>query len=168
MKLNRWISQVSLGIALVAVVAIFLLNTQESGIDSAYAATDSDPWTAAQTVSADDFAKELTQEKDPFPVVIYVGVRTLYAGAHIPKAVFQGPGSSEEAITKLKAFAATLPKNSDVVLYCGCCPLEKCPNIRPAFSALRGAGFHRLRVLILPTSFAKDWVEKGYPIEKGS
>jgi len=29
-------------------------------------------------------------------------------------------------------------------------------------------GFTRLRVLILPASFAKDWVEKGYPIEKSS
>ena len=63
------------------------------------------------------------------------------------------PGSTEQGISDLKKYAATLPKNSDVVLYCGCCPLEKCPNLRPAFTALKEFGFAKLRVLILPTSF---------------
>jgi hypothetical protein len=131
-------------------------------------ASRADPWTAAQTVQPAEFAEELKQIKDPSPLVIYVGVRTLYDGAHIPGAVFYGPGSTEQGITELKKYAATLPKNSDVVVYCGCCPLEKCPNLRPAFSAIRDLGFARLRVLILPTSFNTDWAEKGYPMQKGS
>ena len=126
----------------------------------------SDPWSSEQTVTAADFAKELQQKHDSLRI-IYVGVRTLYAGAHIPGAVFHGPGSNEQGITDLKEYAESLPKNSNIILYCGCCPLEKCPNLRPAFTALRDKGFTRLRVLILPTSFAADWVEKGYPIEKG-
>lgn len=130
-------------------------------------ATPEDPWTPQQTVQPADFAKELQQEKDPYPTVIYVGVKTLYEGAHIPGAVFYGPGSTERGIAELKTFAATLPKNSDVVLYCGCCPLEKCPNLRPAFTALQANGFARLRVLILPTNFNADWVEKGFPVHKG-
>jgi hypothetical protein len=28
-------------------------------------------------------------------------------------------------------------------------------------------GFKKLRVLVLPTSFATDWAGKGYPIQKG-
>ncbi len=131
-------------------------------------ASPADPWTAAQTVQPAQLAEELKQIKDPSPLVIYVGVRTLYNGAHIPGAVFYGPGSTEQGITELKKYAATLPKNSDVVVYCGCCPLEQCPNLRPAFSAIRDLGFARLRVLILPTSFNTDWAEKGYPIQKGS
>ena len=131
-------------------------------------ASSADPWSAAQTVQPAQLAEELKQIKDPSPLVIYVGVRTLYNGAHIPGAVFHGPGSTEQGITDLKKYAATLPKNSDVVLYCGCCPLEKCPNLRPAFTAIREVGFARLRVLILPTNFDTDWVEKGYPIQKGS
>ena len=129
-------------------------------------AAPEDPWTAKQTVQAADFAKELQQEKDPYPTVIYVGVKTLYEGGHIPGAVFYGPGSTEQGLADLKKFAATLPKNSDVVLYCGCCPLEKCPNLRPAFSALKDSGFS-LRVLLLPTSFHTDWVGKGFPIHRG-
>jgi len=128
---------------------------------------DADPWSPAQTVSPADFAAEV-QKHDPSLKTVYVGVRTLYAGAHIPGAVFHGPGAKEEGVADLKKFAAGLPKDSNLVIYCGCCPLERCPNLRPAFSALREMGFTRLRVLILPTSFAADWVEKGYPTEKGS
>jgi len=125
------------------------------------------PWTKAQTVEAAQFATELQQEKDPYLTVIYVGVKALYVGAHIPGAVFYGPGSTEQGLSELRRFAATLPRNSDVVLYCGCCPLEKCPNLRPAFRALKDSGFTRLRVLVLPTSFNSDWVEKGLPVHKG-
>ncbi|HEY1422416.1 MAG TPA: hypothetical protein VGF20_03115 [Candidatus Acidoferrum sp.] len=131
-------------------------------------AAPADPWTATQTVLPAPFAAELQQEKGPRALVIYVGVRTLYNGGHIPGAVYHGPGSTEQGIADLKVYAATLPKNSDVVLYCGCCPLEKCPNLRPAFSALKDMGFARLRVLLLPTSFNVDWAEKGYPLEKGN
>lgn len=131
-------------------------------------AAASEPWSDAQTVQPVQFAAELQQEKDPFPVVIYVGVKALYEGGHIPGARYFGPGSTEEGIAVLKKYAATLPKNSDVVLYCGCCPLEKCPNLRPAFVALKDFGFARLRVLILPQNFNTDWVEKGYPVKKGS
>jgi thiosulfate/3-mercaptopyruvate sulfurtransferase len=131
-------------------------------------AAPADPWTAAQTVQPAQLVTELQQEKDPHILVIYVGPRTLYNGGHIPGAVYYGPGSAEQGIVELKKYAATLPKNSDVVLYCGCCPLEKCPNLRPAFSALKDAGFARVRVLLLPTSFNTDWVEKGYPVQKAS
>jgi thiosulfate/3-mercaptopyruvate sulfurtransferase len=131
-------------------------------------AAPNDPWTAEQTVQPAQFAKEVQQENGPHPLVIYVGVRALYDGAHIPGAVYYGPGSSEQGISALKKYAATLSKNSDVLLYCGCCPLEKCPNLRPAFTALKDMGFARLRVLMLPTSFNVDWVEKGYPVQKGN
>ena len=130
-------------------------------------AAPTDPWTAEQTVQPAQFVEEFRQQKAPHPLVIYVGVRTLYNGGHIPGAVYYGPGSSEQGISALKKYAATLPKDSDVVLYCGCCPLEKCPNLRPAFAALKEMGFARLRVLLLPTSFNVDWVEKGYPVQKG-
>lgn len=153
----RWINVASGGLMLAGA----LLSWRLAG------AAASDPWTAAQTVQPAQFAAELQQEKDPSPTVIYVGVKTLYSGGHIPGAVFYGPGSTEQGISELKKYAATLPKNSDVVLYCGCCPLVKCPNLRPAFSALQKMGFARLRVLILPNSFNEDWVSKGYPIHKG-
>ena len=53
------------------------------------------------------------------------------------------------------------------MIYCGCCTLEKCPNIRAAFTALNDMGFTHLRVLLLLTDFNTDWISKGYPIDKG-
>src|SRR5262249_52215934 len=144
-----------------------LLGTSALFVATSLPSDSGDPWTAKQTVQPADLAKQLQQETDPYPTVIYVGVKTLYEGAHIPGAVFHGPGSTEQGLAELKEFAAALPKNSDVVLYCGCCPLEKCPNLRPAFAVLKNSGFARLRVLILPTSFNTDWVEKGLPVHKG-
>jgi hypothetical protein len=127
-----------------------------------------DPWMPAETLEPAQLLTELQRQKDPNLTLIYVGMKALYAGAHIPGALYYGAGSTEQGINELKKFAASLPKSADVVLYCGCCPLEKCPNLRPAFRALKETGLARLRVLILPTSFHADWVEKGYPIHQGS
>jgi len=127
-----------------------------------------EPWGQAQTISSADFVSELKRSHDSSLKILYVGVHTLYVGAHIPGSVFHGPGSTDQGLADLKQYAATLAKDSNVVIYCGCCPLDRCPNLRPAFSTLKEMGFSHLRVLILPTSFAADWVDKGYPIEKGS
>jgi thiosulfate/3-mercaptopyruvate sulfurtransferase len=126
-----------------------------------------DPWTPSETVAAADLVKEIG-DSDPAkrPVVACVGFKFLYDGGHIPGASFHGPGSKDEGLADLKAWAQSLPKSSNVVLYCGCCPLERCPNLRPAFTALHDAGFARLRVLLLPTNFGTDWAGKGYPVEK--
>jgi hypothetical protein len=43
--------------------------------------------------------------------------------------------------------------------------MEKCPNLRPAYQALKKLGFTQIRVLDLPTNFHTDWAEKGYPVE---
>jgi hypothetical protein len=127
-----------------------------------------DPWTNSQTVQAVDLARELTDKSSTLPTVVYVGFHTLFGGGHIPGASFHGSASSEQGLSDLKKWADTLPRSADLVIYCGCCPIEKCPNIRPAFAALRDMGFKKLRVLVLPTSFAVDWVDKGYPTQKGT
>jgi hypothetical protein len=126
-----------------------------------------DPWTSGQTVQAAEFAHELEEKSATPPTVVYVGFHTLFAGGHIPGATFRGSASTEQGLAELKKWADTLPRTTNVVIYCGCCPFQKCPNIRPAFTALHEMGFKKLRVLILPTSFVKDWAEKGYPIQKG-
>lgn len=127
----------------------------------------SDPWAGSQLVQPADFARELAGKKTPPPTIVYVGVRTLYQGAHIPGALFHGASSSEQGRAELKKWAAELPRSTNLVIYCGCCPFDHCPNIRPAFIALRDMGFTHLRVLALPADFATDWIAKGYPIEKG-
>ncbi len=125
-----------------------------------------DPWTKAATVEVPTFVKELNDPKT-VPTVVFVGFQRLFTAGHIKGAQFHGSGGNSEGLRELEAWAATLPKTANLVLYCGCCPMERCPNIRPAFTALRDLGFAKVRVLILPTSFELDWADKGYPYEKG-
>jgi len=126
----------------------------------------SDPWSASQSLQAADLAGELAQKNGTPPTIVYVGFRTLFAGGHIAGASFHGTASEKQGLTEMKKWAEGLPRSTNLVIYCGCCPFEKCPNIRPAFTALRDMGFNNLRVLVLPTNFATDWAGKGYPMEK--
>src|SRR5690242_17169606 len=116
-----------------------------------------DPWSVGQIVQPAELARELNGKSGTQPTVVYVGFRTLFAGGHIPGATFHGSASTDQGLSELKKWAEELPRTANLVIYCGCCPLEKCPNIRPAFTALDTMGFKRLRVLVFPTSFATDW-----------
>lgn len=126
-----------------------------------------DPWSASETMQPLTLVKILTDKYSSVPTVVYVGFHSLYVGGHVPDAVFHGTASTQQGLAELKSWAGTVPRDKEIVLYCGCCPLEKCPNIRPAFTALRDLGFKKIQVLLLPTSFAADWAEKGYPIARG-
>lgn len=126
-----------------------------------------DPWLSSQAMQPADLEKELTVTSLSMPTVVFIGFRSLYAGGHIPGAAFHGTASTEQGLADMKTWAGTLPRSTDVVIYCGCCPFDKCPNIRPAYTALSNMGFKKLRVLVLPTNFATDWVDKGYPMQKG-
>jgi thiosulfate/3-mercaptopyruvate sulfurtransferase len=125
-----------------------------------------DPWTAAQTVQPADFAKELVGGKSK-PTILFVGFQRLYSAGHIKGAQYHGSGGRTEGLAEIKKWAEPLPRSTNLVIYCGCCPLDHCPNLRPAFTALHKMGFSKLRALILPSSFAVDWADKGLPYEKG-
>ena len=49
--------------------------------------------------------------------------------------------------------------------WCGCCPLDVCPNLQLSCAALRAVGFTRLRALMLPASIGRDRVSQGLPVE---
>jgi len=150
----------SLGIAtLLAIVCLITLASP------AFLQADSDPWTKAQIVQPADLEKELGNSKSA-PTVVFVGFKRLYGAGHIKGAQYHGTAGSEEGLKELTTWAAGLPRSTNLVIYCGCCPLERCPNIRPAFKALQGLGFKNLRVLLLPQDFATDWAGKGLPYDK--
>jgi thiosulfate/3-mercaptopyruvate sulfurtransferase len=126
----------------------------------------SNPWTDAQTVQPATLAKELADAKTA-PTVLFVGFGRLFTAGHIKGAQFHGSGGSAEGLAQIKAWATPLPRTTNLVVYCGCCPMERCPNVRPAFTPLRDMGFTKVRVLILPSDFEMDWADKGYPYAKG-
>ena len=165
-KINRSIIATLVCFLFVALVVASSRATRVAAV--AHAEDAGDPWSSAQAVQPEDLAKELAAPAHPGgPVVVCVGFRPLYQGAHVPHAVFHGAASTDAGLADLKSWAQKIPKSANVVLYCGCCPLAHCPNLRPAFVAMRDMGFTNLRVLVLPNDFNTDWIEKGYPVEKG-
>ncbi len=101
------------------------------------------------------------------PLLYHVGFPMLYRGKHIPGSVFVGPASLPEGIAALRAAVYKLPKDADIVIYCGCCPWDHCPNIKPAMEVLRQMGFTKVRALNIPNNMTLDWDNKGYPAEAG-
>ena len=49
----------------------------------------------------------------------------------------------------LKEAVEKLPRDREIVIYCGCCPWDKCPNMQPAFAALREMGFTKAKALFI-------------------
>jgi hypothetical protein len=126
-----------------------------------------DPWQAGDLLKPEDLARSLTATNSEKPLLLFVGYSLPYQGGHIPGSRFIGQASKPEGIQGLIAEVQDLPRERQIVLYCGCCPWEKCPNIRPAFRAVQGLGFKNLKVLYLPNRFQQDWTAKGFPTEKG-
>lgn len=157
-----------LAAALLSLGALGLALFPASGSGAPQAAS-SEPWTAEQALQPAALARELGDAKNTNPpTILYVGFRTLYQGGHIPGALYFGAASSAPGLAEIKKGAEKLPRSTNLVIYCGCCPISRCPNIRPAAAALREMGFTRLRVLILPNDLATDWIARNYPVQKGS
>jgi thiosulfate/3-mercaptopyruvate sulfurtransferase len=147
--------------AAASVVSLLVLSSACAG--GSDPGPSQEPW-GANTVSAADLVKEL--ESPGRPVVVCTAPPSMYRNGHVPGAVLHGPMTSPAVHDELAAWAQPLPRDTNLVVYCGCCPLEHCPNLRPAYKLLAGMGFTRLRVLILPQNFGTDWVNRGYPIER--
>lgn len=152
------------GLLIIAVVLAVSLSACAGNM--AGTASSSEPW-GSNVVKPADLAAELSSASGADkPIVVCTAPPFLYRAGHVPGAVLYGPMTSPSVVGELTAWAQPLPRSSNIVVYCGCCPMEQCPNIRPAYKLLKDLGFTRLRVLILPDNFATDWVGRGYPVEK--
>lgn len=114
-----------------------------------------------------DLAAELAA-KGTRPAIFHVGPNMLYRGKHIPGSIYTGPAARPEGLAALKLAVGKLPRDREVILYCGCCPWNNCPNMKPAIELLKQMGFTHAKAMYIETSFAKDWTEKGYPVEVGT
>jgi thiosulfate/3-mercaptopyruvate sulfurtransferase len=122
-------------------------------------------WRQSELIEPSALAKALESRNPPY--VICVAFPVLYHGRHITHAIFAGPGNKPEGIELLKTAASALPKDDNIVIYCGCCPMEKCPNVRPAYEALKKLGYTHVRVLDVQMNMHNDWYSRGYPGESG-
>jgi thiosulfate/3-mercaptopyruvate sulfurtransferase len=118
----------------------------------------SEPWTEKQLLAPADLAAVITNPNAKKPIIFCVG-----PGALIKGSIYTGPAHEKENLEKLKQQLNSLPRDADIVIYCGCCPFEHCPNIRPAFILLNEMKFSNPRLLNLEHNIKTDWVAKGYP-----
>lgn len=158
MTLRTLILRLALLSAVVAAVAFVSAQTAAKPVDDL---------PAASRIQPDELILAMKTPGAQKPAVLYVGPKAFYAQGHIPGAEYIGPVAKPEGMEKLRSRAASLPKDGPVVIYCGCCPWDHCPNIRPAFAELKKEGFSKVRVLYMATSFGVDWKDKGLPVASG-
>ena len=120
---------------------------------------------AVPRISAEEMAAVLAGSGQK-PLVLQVGFARLFRYAHIRGSEFAGPASEAAGIELLRKRVQGLKRDTAIVIYCGCCPWEHCPNIHPAYDELRKLGFTDVKALYLPNNFKFDWDDKGYPTEK--
>ena len=110
---------------------------------------------------------QLTEVKAGKIVLIHVGFLVMYRMGHIPDSRYAGPTARPDGLAALEKLVAKLPHNQPIVIYCGCCPWNDCPNIRPAYQALRQMGFTNVKALDIPQRLGTDWAGKGFPLVVG-
>ncbi len=123
-----------------------------------------DPWTSAQEISPEKLNEILKSNKSDKPVILMVGFDFLFDQGHIPGSIFAGTASSKTGMEQLKKTVKSYNKNKSLVVYCGCCPINHCPNVRPAFKTLKDMGYKNVKVLYIPKDFESDWQNKGYKV----
>lgn len=125
---------------------------------SGYVCFQQEPWKADQLMAPADLAALIKQNNAP--LIISIG-----PAAPIKGSIDIGPANDRENLQKLKALLAKQDQNREVVIYCGCCPFEHCPNIRPAFTVLNEMKFTHQKLLNLPHNVRVDWMSQGYPVQ---
>ena len=122
----------------------------------------------AALIQPADFAAALNAPATSKPLILQVGFRKAYLQAHIPGSEYVGAASEEDGVKVLRERVATLHKDRAIVIYCGCCPWSKCPNIAAAYEALQHLGFKNVKVIYIADDFGTNWVDQGFPTAKGS
>jgi hypothetical protein len=151
-------------IALCTLVGLFVRATAQPFTKAATTQSDS---SAPQLIQPEELAKIVQSSQGDNPLILQVGFNVLYQQAHIPHAEYIGPASGPEGLQQLRKRIAALQYSQPIVLYCGCCPWSRCPNVNPAYKEIRAMGFTNVKVLYIADNFGKDWVDKGYPVARG-
>ena len=117
------------------------------------------PWKPTELMEPGELNAAISANKAP--VIFNIGsVEDIKGALHI------GPLSETANLEKLKITLASHKKSTEMVIYCGCCPFGKCPNIRPAYKLLKDAGFTNTKVLNLYVNLRNNWTSAGYPLAK--
>jgi thiosulfate/3-mercaptopyruvate sulfurtransferase len=121
---------------------------------------------ADKLVQPADWAAKVTDGSAAATLTLHVGFRTMFDQAHIPGSEYAGPGNSGAGLQVLRERVVHLARDVPILIYCGCCPWDRCPNMAAAYDALVELGFTNVRAMVIENNFGADWVEKGYPVAR--
>lgn len=120
------------------------------------------PWSAQDLVEPATLAARLNSHEHNLPTILNIGaVEDIKGAYHI------GPVNKPENLARLQSYARSLTTATPVIIYCGCCPFARCPNIRPAYLQLKKLGFTHVMVLNLRVNLKTNWIAKNYALANG-
>ncbi len=125
-----------------------------------FAFAKQDPIKKEQLIQPQELAYLINNPKAIKPVIINVGTVDQIKGA-----IKAGPVNDKQGFEKFKNEVYKIALDKQIVIYCGCCTSENCPNIRPAIQFLVENGYKKAKVLNIPVGIKEDWVQKGFPVE---
>jgi hypothetical protein len=143
----------------ITLVFLFAIAGIAFACNSFSSQSENDPWTEKQLMQPAELAKMLNDPACVKPMIFGIGF-----GGGIKGATDLGPAKEKENVEKLRVELSKLPKDANIVIYCGCCPFKNCPNIRPAFKLLNEMKFTNHKLLNLSQNLKTDWIDKGYPV----
>ena len=117
------------------------------------------PWSPQELLAPRLLAAQLQLPENQRPLVLDMGPAGRIAGA-----LSIGPAEEKANLEQMKKVLQAVDRDREVVVYCGCCPFAKCPNVRPAFQTLLDMGFTKPRLLNLSHNLKIDWIDRGYPM----
>jgi len=138
---------------ILSAISIFLVS------NLLFAQSNKETWSNDQLLDPAILAQKINQKKVGNMLIVSIGPDAVIKGS-----VEIGPGGETKNINKLKAYLKNVSKDKEIVIYCGCCPFERCPNVRPAFKTLKEMGFKNAKLLNLSNNIKTNWIDKGYPM----
>lgn len=119
-----------------------------------------EPWKENQLMKTNELASRISLSQTENLLIVSIGPDAVIKGS-----VDMGPAQNKSNLDNLRKYLEGVSRDKEVVIYCGCCPFSRCPNIRPAFSLLKEMGFKDPKLVDIPQNIRVDWLSKKYPVQ---
>lgn len=126
----------------------------------AFRKKETGPWKEKQLVRPEILAERIRNGDTANLILLNTGPVEDIAGA-----VTIGAVEDPAHLAQLRTYLQSVPKDKEIIIYCGCCPISLCPNLRPAWEVLQQEHFRNYKVLRLVHDLQEDWIDKGYPTQ---
>jgi len=143
----------------IIILSLFAFAYIATAFQSITTKNEGEPWTKQQLLEPTDLAKTINNPKAVQPMIYCIGPQAI-----IKNSIEIGSAQVPSNLMNFKQQISRLPKNANIVIYCGCCPFDVCPNVRPAVNLLKEMKFTNFKLLNLPRNIKVDWIDHGYPV----